>query len=178
MTDKEEPKKKRKTLTSEERRVIAIENMRKDEIKRGAGGRPTDYNEALALEICEAISKCTLSIPKLVSMNPHWPLRDTIAIWRVRYPAFYDMYMKAKQAQCDLYAEECVEISDSEILEATQRDKLRVDTRKWFVSKLAPKIYGDKMTIEDTKGNQSIISATKQKLERALGKRKRDTFES
>jgi hypothetical protein len=168
--------KKRKTLTSAERRDIAIANMAADKIKRGAGGRPTDYNEELALEICEAISKCTLSIPKLVKENPHWPLRDTIAIWRVRYPKFYDMYMKAKQAQCDLYAEECVEISDSDILEATQRDTLRVNTRKWFVSKLAPKIYGDKMTIEDKDGRQSIISAAKEKVERALGKRKRDIF--
>jgi hypothetical protein len=84
--------------------------------------------------------------------------------------------MKAKQAQCDLYAEECVEISDSDILEATQRDTLRVNTRKWFVSKLAPKIYGDKMTIEDKDGRQSIISAAKEKVERALGKRKRDIF--
>jgi hypothetical protein len=30
---------------------------------------------------------------------------------------------------------------------ATQRDRLRVDTRKWFVSKIAKKIYGDAVDV-------------------------------
>ena len=34
--------------------------------------------------------------------------------------------------------------------EHVQRSKLRVDTRKWILSKALPKIYGDKITAEHT----------------------------
>jgi len=164
--------KKRKTLTAEERRQISITNMENDEIRRGAGGRPTTYTLELAKEICDAVARCTLSMTTLVKANQHWPERETIALWRVRHEEFYLMYMQAKQAQCDLYAEECVDISDSENLEATMRDNLRVSTRKWFVSKLAPKLYGDKVVLEDSSGKEEVIKTTQKKLEKALLKRK------
>ncbi len=32
--------------------------------------------------------------------------------------------------------------------EHVQRSRLRVDTRKWFLSKLAPKRYGDRQAVE------------------------------
>lgn len=34
--------------------------------------------------------------------------------------------------------------------EAVERSKLRVDTRKWLLSKMLPKVYGDKVTNEIT----------------------------
>lgn len=33
---------------------------------------------------------------------------------------------------------------------AIQRSKLKVDTRKWLISKLAPKKYGDKLEVENS----------------------------
>ena len=36
--------------------------------------------------------------------------------------------------------------------EAVQRSKLRVDTRKWVASKLKPKKYGDKLTLDGAVG--------------------------
>jgi hypothetical protein len=48
--------------------------------------------------------------------------------------------------------------------EHIQRSKLRVDTRKWFLSKLKPKVYGDKSAVE-LSGNldiaQGILAARK-----------------
>jgi hypothetical protein len=37
--------------------------------------------------------------------------------------------------------------------EHVQRSRLRVDTRKWFASKVAPKIYGDKIETAVTGAN-------------------------
>lgn len=66
----------------------------------------------------------------------------------------------------DVLAEEIIEISDDSHAdekfitdsngnvipvcntEFVQRSKLRVDTRKWIMSKLAPKNYGDRSTTE------------------------------
>jgi hypothetical protein len=49
-------------------------------------------------------------------------------------------------------ADELVEISDRKAADAAavNRDRLRVDTRKWLLSKALPKIYGDKLTAELT----------------------------
>lgn len=38
---------------------------------------------------------------------------------------------------------------DIENKEVIGRSRLRVDTRKWYLSKLAPKRYGDKLAIVD-----------------------------
>lgn len=168
-----EPQAKRKTMTAEERRQMSIEKIAASDKERTKDGRPSDYSIELAQEICEAISSCTLSLGKLCSINKNWPCRDTISIWRVRYRDFSDMYMNAKRAQCDLYAEECVDISDSDDLDATMRDNLRVSTRKWFVSKLAPKLYGDRVVLEDGSGKEEVIKSTQKKLEKVLQKRKK-----
>jgi hypothetical protein len=59
-------------------------------------------------------------------------------------------------------ADEILEISDHREEDHTpftgmnvvQRDRLRIDTRKWLLSKLEPKKYGDKVDV--TSGNEPI----------------------
>lgn len=92
----------------------------------------------------------------------------------VRRKAFYALlatdaeagnrYARAKQAGLEVMADEIVEISDEgrhdEYIDdsgamVTNQDviaraRLRVDSRKWLLSKLAPKKYGDKVTNEHT----------------------------
>ena len=43
-----------------------------------------------------------------------------------------------------LLADELVEISDEGSGDA-QRDRLRVDTRKWMLAKMLPKVYGERI---------------------------------
>lgn len=49
--------------------------------------------------------------------------------------------------------------------EVTNRSRLRVDTRKWLMSKMKPKKYGEKMDVtsdgEALKGNMIIFSEFK-----------------
>lgn len=86
-------------------------------------------------------------------------------------PEFSEQYARAREAQADKLAEEALTIADdgrndtytdadgnvktdSEVI---QRSKLRVDTRKWLASKMAPKKYGDKVTQEHTGANGGAI---------------------
>ena len=71
---------------------------------------------------------------------------------------------RAREAQAEHWADEIIEIADDSGLdvvnngeggyridgEAIQRARLRVDARKWLMSKLAPKKYGDRVTNEHT----------------------------
>jgi hypothetical protein len=58
-------------------------------------------------------------------------------------------YARAKQAGLEAVADDTMEIADDEALPADSR-RIRVDARKWLLSKLAPKKYGDKVTQEHT----------------------------
>lgn len=134
---------------------------------RGAPEFP--YTEEIAREICDYVALNTDSVKVMLERNPHFPCQDTIRRWRLYRPDFGEMYARAKQLQAELLAEEITEISDNgtndymEKLgpdgqsegwklngEHVQRSRLRIDTRKWIACKLAPKLYGDKTTVEST----------------------------
>jgi hypothetical protein len=60
-------------------------------------------------------------------------------------------YAKARDISLDLMAEEVIGIADA--AEDANKARLQVDTRKWYMSKLAPKRYGDKLAV--TGGDES-----------------------
>lgn len=55
-------------------------------------------------------------------------------------------YAHAKRQQIEAMAEDIVDIASDETLDANER-RLQVDTRKWLLSKLIPKTYGDKLDL-------------------------------
>ena len=61
-------------------------------------------------------------------------------------PEYRDQYEIAKESGYKVWAEEILDISDDSSGE-TPRDKLRVDARKWLLSKVMPKVYGDRVQI-------------------------------
>jgi len=60
-----------------------------------------------------------------------------------------EQYARAMELRAASLFDDMLAISDSDAVDV-QRDKLRVDTRKWALSKMMPKKYGDKLetTIE------------------------------
>ena len=56
---------------------------------------------------------------------------------------FATRYARARDKGLDNMADECLVIADSATAEDAQARRLSVDTRKWYLSKLAPKRYGD-----------------------------------
>lgn len=120
------------------------------------GGRPSDYNPELGDLICRRIASGE-SVLK-ISRDADMPGRTTIWTWTNDNEEFRDKYARAKAAQMDHYAEQLVDIADSneddtyctaegEVKHDTdhiQRAKLRIDTRKWVMARLAARKYGDK----------------------------------
>ncbi len=126
-------------------------------------GRPTIYSAKLATQICLklAIGESLVEICR----EDKTPSYATVMRWLLEdYPpddpraGFRGRYARAREAQAELYADEMVEIADDDSgdvlydldghpVQATtvriQRHRLRVDTRKWIVSKLLPR-YADK----------------------------------
>ena len=146
-------------------------------------GRPSSYNQEIANEICRIVATHPEGQKKLCIKFPHLPSHETINEWRWIHDGFSDQYAKAKMMQAELMAEDIIDISDNserdyhEDLEGNerfnpehvQRARLRVDSRKWMASKLAPKIYGDRVQVqtnnnEETEQLKAELKALREQL--------------
>jgi hypothetical protein len=65
---------------------------------------------------------------------------------------FGPRYAHAREIGYQRMADEILAIAD-EKSDDPQRQRLRVDTRKWMLSKVLPKIYGDKLSVGGDKDN-------------------------
>ena len=73
-------------------------------------------------------------------------------------PEFAEQYARAREVQAETLADEIVSIADED--GDPQRQRLRVDARKWVASKLKPKRYGDKVTNEHTGADGGPVALT------------------
>ncbi len=64
--------------------------------------------------------------------------------------AFRSRIVRAREAQQEYEADQCVNMADEATPEDWQVVKLRIWARQWRASKLAPKKYGDKVQAEVT----------------------------
>lgn len=84
------------------------------------------------------------------------PDRQTVYRWREAYPELRDRYARAREALMDFYADQIVMLAYDDTKDtmndgnklvanhaAVARDRLKVDTLKWIMSKLSPRQYGD-----------------------------------
>ena len=120
------------------------------------------HTEALAREICERLAE-GLSLRE-VCRQEGMPSESTVRQWALDdYEGFSAQYTRAREIGYHALADELLEIADDGtndwmerngqdgesgdlVLngEHVQRSRLRLDTRKWMLSKVLPKIYGDK----------------------------------
>jgi hypothetical protein len=85
---------------------------------------------------------------------------STFMLWVSQDSALAESYAHARENFVERIAQEVMELSDVDVGEtpdgrkdwaAVQKHKLQVDTRKWLLSKLAPKKYGEKIEISGDK---------------------------
>ncbi len=121
-------------------------------------GRKTEYDPAIAAEICTRIS-CGESL-RQICMEERMPVHSTVYLWLLQNKQFSDNYAKAREEQADTLADEIQAIADeppAEIVDdkgISRTDsgwvtwqKNRIDARKWVASKLKPKKYGDRQIV-------------------------------
>lgn len=156
----------------------------------GKAGRPSLYTIELADYICEQIAdgKSLRSICDADGM----PNRGTVFRWLAESEAsdkiFSHQYARARQTQADVLFEEILDIADEQVTmvkknkhqpgaeegeevevvfdpTAVQRNRLRVDSRKWMAGKLRPKVYGEKLELAGDAANPLHVIT---KIERVI----------
>lgn len=142
--------------------------------------RPTKFTGPLGAKICKRI--CDGESLRSVCRDEKMPSRSTVHEWIIlglaedakpNLRAFSDQYEKAITVRAENMFDEMEEIADDgsndwmtrtgrdgeeyEVVnhEHVQRSRLRVDTRKWKLSKMFPKKFGDRniVSTEDKDGN-------------------------
>ena len=110
-------------------------------------GRPTDYTPEIGDYLCGEVAGGA-SVKSLCDRDD-MPSRSAFFRWLRVHDEFHDNYTQALAARAHLHAEEIVTIADGETEDAAvDRDRLRVDARKWTASRLLPKTYGDVTTLK------------------------------
>lgn len=114
--------------------------------------KPREFDQGIADEICDRLIEGE-SLRK-IAKDDHMPAASTIFKWLASNEEFAEQYARAKEAQADAMADEIVDIADGDNGADPQRDRLRVDARKWVAAKLKPKKYGDKLDV--TSGGEKL----------------------
>lgn len=136
-------------------------------------GRPTKYSQEIADKVVAAISSgrslrsiCSeLDVP--VSTVLDWVVKD--------HNGFSVHYETARQCQFDIWADEILDHSDTPLIgekvkttaeggietttgDCVDRARLKVDARKWLLSKLYSKKFGDRTELVGSGGGPIQVS--------------------
>ena len=79
------------------------------------------------------------------------------------------LYGRAQQARAEILADEIIEIADTE--DDANRARVRVDSRKWYASKMQPHKYGDRLdlNITETVSVAAALSEARKRMTIDLG---------
>jgi hypothetical protein len=107
-------------------------------------GRPSEFTPELGTAICERLAsgESLRAICKPADM----PGESTVRGWVVEdREGFSAQYTRSRDLGLDCVADEVIEIADE--ADDAAKGRLRFDARRWYLSKLAPKRYGDKLAL-------------------------------
>lgn len=140
----------------------------------------TQFTQELFDEVCGYLA--TGESLRTVCKREGMPDKSNVFRWINANPELRDQYARAKADGCNALAEEMFDIADE--LPPLKDDgaidqghntwaKNRVDVRKWYLSKIAPKIYGDRVDHTSSDGSMSpkaAVEMTDEQLEKlAMG---------
>jgi hypothetical protein len=140
--------------------------MAKNEIApTQATGRPSLYTAEIAREVIERLAAGESL--RAICRDQHMPSEQTIRAWALDdVEGFAADYFRARKLAYLHEGDEILAIADDSSGDYTvdeqgrtvvnheniNRSRLRVETRKWVLSKMLPKIYGDKVEVSGPGG--------------------------
>jgi Bacteriophage Sf6, terminase small subunit-like len=137
-------------------------------------GRKTVYTEAAAMEILRRVASGETL--RQVCRDAHLPAESTVREWRLDdREGFAARFTRAREMQLEAWADDQIEIADDGTRdfverenksgegthqafdgEHVQRSRLKIETRRWLMSKLRPDLYGERLAVD---GNMRVSHA-------------------
>jgi hypothetical protein len=139
-------------------------------------GRPSTFSDQLFDSICLRIAEGE-SVNQ-ICLDKSMPSKSTFFKWLGEINGLSDRYARAKEVGADAIADEMFRIADDGTNdyikrldekgedtgsfefngEHIQRSRLRIDTRKWYLSKILPKKYGEKLSVGGDSDNPLTVN--------------------
>ncbi len=133
--------------------------------------KPWPYDPNIGEDICARISAGEALVE--ICACKGMPSRHTVYRWLHSTPRFGDSYARARVAQMSCWADEIITIADdatNDYMDRTvngrtervldpeniNRSKLRIETRKWIMAKIASKVFGDKIQVDQTARREDL----------------------
>ena len=120
-------------------------------VAKAKTGRASTYTQEIADRVCEHIAAGGFATDL---QRFGLPSHTTIAKWQNENEAFASAYARAREQRGETFAQQIIEIADTEPDAAAARN--RIDARKWIAGKLFPRVYGDTQRVDI---NQQITVA-------------------
>lgn len=154
-------------------------------------GRPSDYTPEIAAAICAGVAS-GLVLESVLDQIPDAPDIRTVFRWQESNEIFRQDYARAKEAQCEVLAGQIITLSDRPVraerikttdggigedgnptpgkIEITtgdnvERTKLQMEARRWYLSKVLPKKYGDRLELAGDKDAPLTITVRRRDKE-------------
>jgi hypothetical protein len=153
------------------------------------GGRPTVFTPEITAIILQRIADG--ESVRAICRDDAMPSLSAFFRWVSENDKFREQYDAATDVRAEAIFEEALEIADTVLIgekvktsgegeslkvetqtgDMVERARLKVDTRKWFLSKLKPKRYGERLDLNHS-GNidLSVTDRLKEARERALNR--------
>jgi hypothetical protein len=109
----------------------------------------------MAERICLAVAASDKGLRGTLEADPELPAFGTVQQWLSKHSSFKETYADAKRLQIEAMAEDIVDLANDETLDPNDK-RIRIDTRKWLLSKLMHKTYGDKLDV--TSGGEALAA--------------------
>lgn len=122
-------------------------------------GRPSDYTDQLAYELCEWIADGN-SLRSWCDQDGH-PTFSTIYRWMEEREGFKDAYMRARELQAHNDADRMNQVAAQVASGELKPDQGRVmmDALKWTAGKRGSRWYGDKIQLSgDADGAPLVVT--------------------
>ena len=128
------------------------------------GAKPAPYDQGVAEEVCVRLMEGRTL--RSICEDQDIPSKNVVYRWLAADPVFKDAYARAREFQMLAWADDVVEIADDTSAdyydrdtkdggtervvdqEAIARSRLKVDARKWLMSKLSPRLFADKVEVD------------------------------
>lgn len=139
----------------------------------GERGRPTTYTPEIAAEIVERVAAGESL--RAVCEDEDMPPESTVRSWAIdNREGFFAQYARAQDIRAHSLFDQIIEIADDSSrdtyedengnervnTEVVQRARLRVDARKWYIGKVMPKVYGERVAMEHSGPNGGPVEVT------------------
>jgi len=160
-------------------------------LKVAGQSRPTKFDEALAIRVCEMFATDSRMSLGRLNLDPTLPTVMTFYEWLEIAPHISRMYSRAREAQADIQAEELrdtaanprlgeiitrrtgtgpkgevIDVEEVRTADNVERAKLMVSTQQWLLAKLRPKKYGvQPLEIEGNDALKDLLGAFRKRSE-------------